>query len=165
MRTIYLVITVLIFLLLQAVVAPRVAIGPVEPDFILLIVIFLALIRGPIYGAIAGFIIGFILDLGNADLLGLNALVGSIVGYAVGQVGARTFPDNILFKFGLFVAVAWMHDAIYLFVYHWPRIGTSIGEIFAVALPSAVLTAVAGVIADRVIARIDTEWMGVGKAG
>lgn len=165
MRTFYLVVTVLGFLLLQAVVAPRLAIGRVQPDFVVLIIVFLALMRGPVVGSIAGFIIGFSQDLGNADLLGINALVGSVAGFAVGQVGARTFPDNLIFKLGLFFFVAWMKDGLYLLVYHWPRIGTSLGETFAVALPSAVFTAVAGVVADRVIARIGSERMGGGKAG
>ena len=89
MRTFYLVLTVLVFLLLQAVLADRIAIGSVAPDFVLLVVLFFALYRGSVRGAVFGFVVGFLEDLGNPEYLGLNALVKSVMGFLVGEAGRK----------------------------------------------------------------------------
>jgi rod shape-determining protein MreD len=152
MRTFYLVLTVLVFLLLQAVLADRIAIGPVAPDFVLLVVLFFALYRGSVRGAIFGFIVGFLEDLGNPEYLGLNALVKSVMGFLVGEAGRKTFPDNAFLLFGLFAAAALGHDIVYLFVYHWPHVGSAFLRIFTEALPCAAYTALLGTLVDRVAA-------------
>ena len=74
MKWFYLVVAVLVFLLMQVVVADRVALGPVTPDFLVLMVAFVALFRGAVRGSVFGFVIGFLQDLANPGYLGLNAL-------------------------------------------------------------------------------------------
>lgn len=148
MRTFYLILIVLLFLLAQVVLAPRIRIGSASPDFVILIVVFFSLYRGPIRGAIFGFVIGLLQDLGNPEMLGLNAMIKAALGFLLGHAGTKTVSDNVLFLAGLFFAAVFGHDIVYLLLYHWPRVGGALGMIFTQALPAAVYTTIFGVIAD-----------------
>ena len=151
MKTFYIALTVLVFLIAQAVLAHRIAWGPIEPDFIILITIFLALYRGGVQGALFGFAIGLLQDLGNPEMLGLNAMTKSILGYLIGRAGEKTFPESALFLFALFFSAAIGHDILYLAFYQWPHIGSALLTIVSVALPSAVYTAALGVAGDKLV--------------
>jgi rod shape-determining protein MreD len=152
MKGFYLVVTVFVFLLMQVVVADRVALGSVAPDFLVLMVAIFSLFRGAVRGSVFGFVVGFLQDLANPGYLGLNALTKSILGYGVGKVGAKTVPDNFPFVFVLFMGVSFGHDVIYLLVYHWPNVGSALTAIFVTALPSAAYTALFAVITNKVLA-------------
>jgi rod shape-determining protein MreD len=147
----YLTLTVLLFLLAQVSLAPRISIGAISPDFVLLIVVFFALYRGSIRGAIFGFVVGFLQDLGNPEMLGLNAMTKSMLGFLMGHAGTKTFPDNVLFLGGLFFVAAFGHDIVYQNLFKWPNVGGAIVTIFTVALPSAFYTSVLGVAADSIM--------------
>jgi len=159
----YLVLMVLVCLLAQVTIAPRLAFGQVSPDFVMLIVMMVALYRGSIFGAILGFLIGFMQDLGNPELLGLNALTKTLLGFVMGRVGSKTFPENALFLFALLAAVALCHDVIYLAIFHWPDVGSAVKMIFVAAAPSAVYTAVFGVGFDVLGTRFGAKAVAFGK--
>ena len=157
MRWFYIILVILAFLLMQVVLADRIALGPIAPDFMVLAVAFYALYRGAVQAAIFGFAVGFLQDLANPELLGLNALTKTILGFTVGKIGSKMVPDNIPFLFVLFMSVAFGHDFIYLVFYHWPRVGSSLATIFGVALPSAAYTAIFGVLVHRLLAMAGSE--------
>jgi rod shape-determining protein MreD len=149
MRLFYLILVILAFLMMQLVVADRIALGPVRPDFLVLIVAFFSLYRGAVQGSVFGFLLGFLQDLTNPGFLGLNALTKSILGFSVGKVGSKTFPENAPFLFVLFMAVSFGHDILYLVFYHWPHVGSALAAVFTAALPSAAYTAVFGVVVHK----------------
>jgi rod shape-determining protein MreD len=149
MRWFHYILVTLVFILMQLVVADRIALGPVAPDFLILIVAFFALYRGAIQGSVFGFVIGLLQDLTNPGFLGLNAMTKSILGHTIGTAGKKTFPENAPFLFALFMAASFGHDVIYLVFYTWPHVGSTLVAIFTVALPSAAYTAVFGVLTHR----------------
>jgi rod shape-determining protein MreD len=157
MRWFYIVVAILVFLLLQVALADRIAIGPISPDFLVLIVAFFALYRGAVKGALFGFAIGFLTDLSNPEFLGLNALAKSIMGFTVGKIGSKTVPENAPFMFALFMAVTFGHDVIYLLFFHWPHLGSTLGAIFGTALPSSAYTALFGVVIHKLLAMAGPE--------
>jgi len=166
MKWFYLILVVLVFLLMQSVLADRIAIGRVTPDFMVLVVAFFALYRGPERGSVFGFVIGLIQDLSNPGFLGLNALTKSILGFTVGKAGTKTFPENASFLFVLFMAVTFGHDVLYLLFYHWPQVGAAMAAIFTVALPSAAYTALFGVVVHKMLASAGGEVVkSIGKEG
>lgn len=166
MRWFHLVLTILMFLLLQLVVADRIAIGPVAPDFVILIVAYFALYRGAIRGSVFGFVIGFLQDLTNPGLLGLNALTKSTLGFAVGKVGSKTFPENVPFLFAVFLAVSFGHDVVYLIFYKWPHMDSVLAATFTTALPSAAYTALFGVLVHKLISLAGPKVVeSIGKKG
>lgn len=85
-RTLAVAAMVLVALVLQVGVFPEIAINGVVPDIVLLVVIALALARGPEYAAVVGFVAGLLLDLAPpADhTAGRWALALVVVGYLAG---------------------------------------------------------------------------------
>jgi len=157
MRWFYIIVAIFVFLLMQVVLADRIAIGPISPDFLVLVVAFFALYRGAVQGAVFGFAIGFLADLSNPEFLGLNALTKSMLGFTVGKIGSKTIPDNIPFLFIMFMSVTFGHDIVYLLFFHWPHVGSSLAAIFGTALPSSAYTASFGVVIHKLLAMAGTE--------
>ena len=164
MRFLIPLLTIVVFLGLQSTVAGKLAIGPVAPDFIVVCVILFGLQRGPIQGSLFGFLTGFLVDLGNPSFLGLNALTKCLVGYAGGRLGATASPGTVVLVFVIFLT-AFGHDVVYFLVYQWPRVDSALLSIITNALPSAVYTALAGIVVERALALLGAKVVtGVGKA-
>ena len=150
------IIGILVYLALQASVAPRIAIGPVAPDFVVICVVLFGLQRGPIAGSLFGFVVGLIVDLGNPGFLGLNGLTKSVLGYGAGRLGTATSP-GVLVLFLVFFAAAFAHDVLYLLVFMWPHVGGAFVTMVTTALPSALYTAVAGIVVERLLAMLGAK--------
>ena len=148
------IIGILVYLALQASVAHRIAIGPVEPDFVVVCVVLFGLQRGPIAGSLFGFIVGFVVDLGNPGFLGLNALAKTVLGYGSGRLGAATSPGVVVLFIVFFVA-SFAHDIIYANGLHVAAPGERIRHACSRwGLPSALYTAVAGIVVERLLAML-----------
>ena len=85
---------VLFAALLQVSVAYRIEVGDAYPDVLILVVAAIALLTGSISGAAHGFLAGVAIALFAALPLGPHALVGTIVGYAIGRVGEALVTDD-----------------------------------------------------------------------
>jgi rod shape-determining protein MreD len=79
-------LVILTALILQTTVLPHVALFRVAPDLLLVVVISVALARGPSAGAVAGFAGGVLRDLLLDAPTGLSALAYLSVGYVVGAI-------------------------------------------------------------------------------
>ncbi|HMC09338.1 MAG TPA: rod shape-determining protein MreD [Actinomycetota bacterium] len=79
-------LVILTALILQTTVLPHLALFRVAPDLLLVVVISVALARGPSAGALAGFAGGVLRDLLLDGPTGLSALAYLSVGYVVGAV-------------------------------------------------------------------------------
>jgi rod shape-determining protein MreD len=91
--------------LLQVGLAPYMAIGGVVPNFLLIVVVTLALVEGPIPGASAGFAAGLIFDLLGSGPVGPMALVLAVTGYMAGLLHEHMFAEGWLLPLTvLFVA-------------------------------------------------------------
>ena len=77
---------VLTALLVQTTVVNRIPLPDGRPDLLVLVVVALALVRGPEYGALLGFVSGLLADVvPPADhTVGRLALAYAVVGYAAG---------------------------------------------------------------------------------
>lgn len=73
----------------HATVAPALRIAGVTPDLPLIVVVLLALRRGPEFGALAGFAAGLLQDAAGGGLIGVQALTKALIGFAIGAVGGR----------------------------------------------------------------------------
>jgi rod shape-determining protein MreD len=61
-----------------------------QPDVVLVLLVALALLRGPLFGACAGFWAGLVLDTAALETLGLTSLLLTIAGYWSGRFGEVT---------------------------------------------------------------------------
>jgi rod shape-determining protein MreD len=79
---------------LQASLAPHMTIMGVTPNFLLLVVVTLAMVEGATPGAVAGFIAGLVFDLLSSGPIGPGALVFTIVGYLAGTLAFNMFSES-----------------------------------------------------------------------
>jgi rod shape-determining protein MreD len=70
-------------------VAPALRIGDVTPDLPLIVVVLLALRRGPEFGCGAGFVAGLLQDVAGGGWLGVQALTKALIGFVIGSAGAQ----------------------------------------------------------------------------
>jgi len=82
--------------LLQVGLAPYMAIGGVTPNFLLLVVVTIALVEGPAAGCSAGFACGLIFDLLGTGPVGPMVLVLSVTGYLAGLLHENLFAEGWL---------------------------------------------------------------------
>lgn len=61
-----------------------------QPEVALVLVVAIALLRGPLFGACAGFWTGLVLDTASFETLGLTSLLLTIAGYWCGRFGEVT---------------------------------------------------------------------------
>lgn len=84
-------------LLLQAVVAPSMAVAGVVPNLVMLTVLMIALFAGPGMGVRYGFAAGLSLDIlsGGEAILGVSALLLLLAGYGAGLAGPYIAASQI----------------------------------------------------------------------
>jgi rod shape-determining protein MreD len=78
-------VTLLVALLLQTTVAPNIRVLGANPDFALIIVVCVGLLRGSETGAIFGFLTGAVVAVALMEPLGLSAFVFVLVGFLAGR--------------------------------------------------------------------------------
>jgi rod shape-determining protein MreD len=80
---------ILLATLLQVTIVPDLVLLGGRPDVVVLVVVSLALLRGPGAGAIAGFCAGLFVDALGLGVIGASSLVLVVVGWRVGLYGER----------------------------------------------------------------------------
>jgi rod shape-determining protein MreD len=109
-------ILLLLLLVLQFYVRPRLWSARVSPDFLLIGLMLFAMRSGAGAGALAGFLVGLIEDTLTPARFGAAALAHTVVGYLASTGRAVFFADNMLVN-AAFVAVGlWVRDLIVLLV-------------------------------------------------
>ena len=98
---------------LQTTWVHHLAIGGVQPDLVLLTVVFIALLAGQVEAALLGFAIGLCQDAYSPQDLGLNALSKSLVGFAVGFGRGGLLAETVQVQVIVLVAAVFVHDTIY----------------------------------------------------
>jgi len=80
-----LVVTLVVATLLQTTVAPNIRILGANPDFALIIVVCVALLKGSEIGAVFGFLTGTLVAIALMEPLGLSAFVFVLIGFLAGR--------------------------------------------------------------------------------
>jgi rod shape-determining protein MreD len=76
--------------LVQVSIAPSFEVADGHPDLVLVLVVAVALLRGPLFGACIGFWAGLALDVSSLEALGLTSLLLTLAGYWAGRFGDAT---------------------------------------------------------------------------
>ena len=95
MYNLVLVALALLGLVLRSVFPRVLILAWTAPDFLILLVVFNAMFRGPLRGGVAGFIIGLVEDLFFGRFIGLNALAKCVAGVATGYLTKSIFKENM----------------------------------------------------------------------
>ena len=138
MRT-FLAVAVLSGGVAHATMGPALRIADVAPDIPLIVVVMLALRRGPEFGCGAGFLAGLLQDAATGGLLGVQALTKSVIGFGVGALGGRLRVSQPLVQVPGLVVLSLVEGVArfaLLQLFHFPA---SFGELMTyVVLPQAI---------------------------
>jgi rod shape-determining protein MreD len=74
----------------QVSVLSAIEVADATPDLVLVLLVSIALLRGPLLGAAAGFWAGLVLDTASLETLGLTSLLLTLAGYWAGRFGDVT---------------------------------------------------------------------------
>jgi rod shape-determining protein MreD len=146
MNIVRIILVALVVLAIQVTAISRIGVAGCTPDLMVILLVSLVLERGPVLAVVIGFLLGFLQDLGNASLLGMNALAKSILAYGVSRVGGGLLPENVLYKgFIIFVACL-VNDIVVLPIATSFSFGNMFVSFFRVSLLSALYSALLGVV-------------------
>lgn len=115
-------LVVVLFLTVQQTLMLDLRIGGVHPDIMILLPIVAGIVGGPARGASMGFVTGLVSDLFLPTPFGLSALVGCLLGFAVGA--ATVALDRTAVWLPPVAALA--GSALYEVVY--PVLGSVLGQ-------------------------------------
>ncbi|MGH7508068.1 MAG: rod shape-determining protein MreD [Gemmatimonadales bacterium] len=109
-----LLLVMVILLVLQFYVRPRLWDARISPDFLLIALMLFAMRSSPGVAALAGFVVGLIGDTLTPARFGAGALAHTLVGYLAAWGRAVFFADNMLVNAGFVAAGLWLRDLIVL---------------------------------------------------
>ena len=130
--------------LLQTTWVHHLELHGVQPDLILLVLVFIAVATGHTQAPILGFCVGFLQDTSSPENLGLNALAKSLVGCGVGVSRTGIRADTVQVQILLICTAVLLHDLVYCIGYSglfWLHFG--IGRALYTGLVGAVLISAA----------------------
>jgi len=131
--------------MVQSTFVEKLALFDVRPDLVLLTLVYVALSGGHIEGTLLGFFAGFLQDVYAPGHFGLNALVKSIVGFAVGYGHGSIVIENILTRGLILFGAAFGHDVVYFIFYYGGDWRPVLSSILRYGLPTALYTMLLGV--------------------
>ena len=137
-------ITFVACILLQAAVAPNIAIFGAQPNFLLIPVLLVALRSGTGPASIAGFGLGVLYDAMTSGTIGCMALVLVLVAWAAGALSANIAADSVAVALAYAVAGAFFTECLYAVSVLLTTTDTSgaLGAFVGHALPGFLYTAV-----------------------
>lgn len=131
-------------LILQSTLLKLVAVAQIQPDLILLVLFYVALMEGSYGATIAGFCTGLTQDIYSPQTLGLNALCKSLVGFGLGYCQRGVFVESLVARALILFAAVLAHDILYFVISAWPEVGRGLGLVLRLGLPTALYTALLG---------------------
>ena len=148
------VVCAILAVLLQAILAPFMVIGPAVPNFILAFVIANAVAR-PTGGIVAPFVLGLLYDLMGNGPLGAMALVCVVFSFACSRLLMMLNNDTLFIPIVLIVAGTFLGDAVYGIL--MIACGMDVGALEALvgrALPCGLYDTVLALIMFPLLARL-----------
>ncbi len=133
--------------LAQTTFAPALRIGNVTPDIPLILVVLLALRRGPEVGCLSGFATGLMQDAAAGGFIGAQALTKTLIGFFIGQMGGRLWVREPLVQIPGLVLLSLAEGLarfLLLQVFHFPG---SFGDLMLyIVLPQSVYNGFLGAV-------------------
>lgn len=87
-------VLVIVAVVVQTSVAPYLTVLGAKPDVAMVIVVCLAMMRGPVWGATVGFAAGLLIDIALFQTLGISSFLFTLVGYFSGRYAEGVDPDS-----------------------------------------------------------------------
>lgn len=135
-------VLLIVAVIVQTTITPYLTVLGAKPDTALLVVIALAMMRGPVWGAAIGFATGFLLDVALGQTMGISSFLYTLAGYFSGRyaegVDTESWLPAIVTAFTATLVVQFL-KAVIMFLL---GVEASVGFVLLrIVLPIAVLNA------------------------
>jgi rod shape-determining protein MreD len=104
-------------LALQTTLASLVIRGTAALDLVLIVVVYLALITGPVTGLLLGSAAGLVQDSLSSGIIGIGGLSKTVVGFVAGVLGTQFIVTAPLSRFLVFVLSTVLNASIFMGLY------------------------------------------------
>jgi rod shape-determining protein MreD len=152
----------LIAFLLQTIVSPHVRILGASPDFALLAVVCVGLLRGAEVGAIFGFVLGLLVSIALLAPLGVNSFVYVLIGYLAGRYAETADTSSWLAPVLMVLVCGFLYELLSMLVQFLLDRQVPLGYLFThVVIPEVILDTLLAAPA-YVVARL---WLREGVSG
>jgi rod shape-determining protein MreD len=145
-----------VLLMLEFYVRPAVIEGRGMPDFLMLVLLFLALRQSPGMAAVTGLVVGLIADVLTPARFGAAILAHVVVGWGAAWGRAIFFPDNLVVNAGVFFVGTWIRDVLVLLAS-----GTPPGRLVVEALVWAPLQGLSTAVAGVILLVLFRDWLAI----
>jgi rod shape-determining protein MreD len=110
-------LAVAIALALQTTLASLVIRGTAALDLVLIVVVYLALVSGPVTGLLLGSAAGLVQDSLSSGIIGIGGLSKTVVGFVAGVLGTQFIVTAPLSRFLVFVLATVLNASIFMGLY------------------------------------------------
>lgn len=145
MRIAGLAIATVVALVAQTTLARFVS-GTIVVDLVLVVVVYAALLAGPVSGLLTGTFAGLLQDALSIGVIGIGGLAKTIVGFLAGVIGTQFIVSQAPSRFVVFFAATVLHAAIFMGLYQLLGLrdfGAPYGKVLEQAFANAVVGTVA----------------------
>ena len=149
MRTAGIVLVVVAALALQTTLARYVR-GSVAVNLVLVVVVYVALISGPVTGLLTGTFAGLAQDALATGVIGIGGLAKTLVGFLTGIIGTQFIVAQPLPRFCVFFGATVLHELVFIGLYTLLDLGHFDAPYAAVA-GQALGNAAIGVVAFQLV--------------
>jgi rod shape-determining protein MreD len=154
--TIRVVFVLAVLLVLEFYLRPSLVEGHGVPDFLILVLLLLAIREEPGAGALTGLVIGLVVDVLNPAHFGAGMLSHVLVGWGAAWGRSIFFADNLLVNFALFFVGTWVRDLLLLLFS-----GTALARLPAELLIWSPLQALSTAIVGILVVVIFRDWLAI----
>jgi rod shape-determining protein MreD len=147
-RVLGIVVAIVVAMALQTTLM-RFLSGTTAVDLVLVVVVYVALLFGPVTGLLTGTFAGLIQDALSIGVIGIGGLAKTIVGFLAGVVGTQFIVSQAPSRFVVFFAATVLHAVIFMGLYELLGL-RDFGTPYARVLGQAFTNAVVGTVAFQV---------------
>jgi rod shape-determining protein MreD len=119
-------------------------------DFVLVVVVYVALTYGPVTGLLTGTFAGLVQDALASGVIGIGGLAKTIVGFLAGVIGTQFIVAQPLPRFVVFFGATLLHAVVFYGLYLVLNL-RQFGSAYAAIAGQALSNALVGVVAFQLV--------------
>ena len=146
MRAVGVVVATALAIALQSTLAQFVIRGTVAVDLVLVVVVYAALVAGPVTGLLGGTFAGLVQDTLSTGVIGIGGMAKTVVGFLAGVIGTQFIVAQSLPRFVVFFGATILHAVISIGLYELLNLA-EFGTPYAAVAGQATANALIGVVA------------------
>jgi len=127
--------------------------GTIAVNLVLVVVVYVALMTGPVAGLLTGTFAGLAQDFLSIGVIGIGGLAKTLVGFLTGIVGTQFIVTQPLPRFCVFFGATLLHELVFIGLYTLLDL-RHFGAPYAAVAGQAAGNAAVGVVAFQLVERL-----------